>query len=204
MMGVTAAIVAGGNAVRLGGRHKPSLRLGSASLLERQLSVLRDVADRIIVIGEDAPIYQSCGVRAIPDALPGNGALGGVYTAIASAFPDLTLVVAGDMPFLEPSFLNELIELGRDVDIAIPRTARGYEPLCATYSQRCAGVIRRQIDAGRLKMTDVLAAGAGLVVREVGTDEIERHGRPEVLFFNINSEEDYGRALTHFSSSLVP
>jgi molybdopterin-guanine dinucleotide biosynthesis protein A len=191
----TAAILAGGQATRFGGRNKASLRLGRAAVLERQLAVLRRVVDRTVIIANDAIPYQSYGVPIIPDLAPGAGALGAVYTAILSTSAAHTLVVACDMPFLSVPFLAHLIDAGRDVDIAIPRTAHGYEPLCATYSRRCAAVLQRQIEAKQLKVTDLLASDHGLSIRELGPDEIDQYGRDDLLFFNINTAEDYARAI---------
>ena len=194
-MTCTAAILAGGQATRFEGRNKAALRLGRAAVLERQLAVLRQVVDRIVIIANDGTPYQSYGVPIVPDLAPGAGALGAVYTAIVSTPAAYTLVVACDMPFLGVPFLAHLIEAGRDVDIAVPRTAHGYEPLCATYSHRCAAVFHRQIEAKHLKVTDLINSDCGLSIRELGPDEIDQYGREDLLFFNINTAEDYERAI---------
>ena len=151
--------------------------------------------DRIVIIANDGTPYESYGVPIIPDLAPGAGAIGAVYTAVLSGSSAHTLVVACDMPFLGVPFLAHLIDAGRDVDIAIPRTAHGYEPLCATYSRRCAAVLQRQIEAKQLKVTDLLASDHGLSVHELGPDEIDQYGPDDLLFFNINTAEDYARAI---------
>jgi molybdopterin-guanine dinucleotide biosynthesis protein A len=196
--GVTAAILAGGKATRFGGRNKSELRVGSLAILERQLGVLREVADQTIIVANDSRPFESYGVRVLPDAIPGHGALGGLYTAIVASHTEHTLVVAGDMPFLDAAFLRRLIAAGSDVDIAVPRTTEGYEPLCASYSRRCAAVLKSQMDSGKLRLSDLLTVKAGLTVHELGLEEIARYGDPARLFFNINTAEDYARA-----SSLV-
>jgi molybdopterin-guanine dinucleotide biosynthesis protein A len=191
----TAAILAGGQATRLNGRNKAELSIGDMRLLERQLAVLREVVDRIVIIANDQARYQSYGLPIVPDLAAGSGALGAVYTAIQSTSTDHTLVVACDMPFLHAPFLAHLVDAGRDVDVAIPRTAHGYEPLCAVYSRRCAASLRRQLETKRWKVADLLACNHGLNVREIGPREIAAHGDGDRLFFNINTNEDYERAL---------
>lgn len=191
--GPTAAILAGGQARRLGGRNKAGLRLGDLSLLDRQLAVLREVVDRTIIIANDPAPYRASGVPVIADLAPQGGALGAIYTAIQSAQTDRTLIVACDMPFLSVPLLDYLVAAGDTADLAIPRTARGYEPLCATYSRRCANGVLDLIAAGRLRLSGV-AGIAGLTIRELGPDELARFGREDVLFFNINTPEDYARA----------
>ena len=191
----TGAILAGGRARRLGGLNKAGLVLhpSGASILDRQLSRLSRVVDQTIIIANDAGPFTAAGVPVIADIVDG-GALGALYTAVHSAQTDRTLVVACDMPFLSEALLAHLVEVGRAVDIAIPRTERGYEPLCATYSRRSAPELRRLIDSKQLRLSDV-ARIPGLNVREVGQEELKTFGPEEVLFFNLNTPDDYVRAL---------
>jgi molybdopterin-guanine dinucleotide biosynthesis protein A len=200
----TAAILAGGRSRRLGGLNKARLVLNAAtsapgassgdSVLDRQLMRLVRVVDRTIIIANDAEAYSRFGVPVIADLIPGAGALGALYTAVHTAQTDRTLVVACDMPFVSEPLLAYLVDAGRSADIAIPRTTRGYEPLCATYSRRSAGELLRLIEEKRFKLGDV-ARIPGLIVREIGRDELDPFGPEEVLFFNINTPDDYARAI---------
>jgi molybdopterin-guanine dinucleotide biosynthesis protein A len=189
----TGAILAGGRSRRLGGLNKAGLILhpGGASILDRQLARLRRVVDRTIIIANDAERFTNTGVPVIPDMVPDGGALGALYTAVHAAG---TLVVACDMPFVSERLLSHLVSVGRSVDIAIPRTARGLEPLCASYSRRTAVELRRLIDDKQFRLSNV-ARIPGLNVHEVGRDELEAFGPEEVLFFNLNTPDDHVRAI---------
>jgi molybdopterin-guanine dinucleotide biosynthesis protein A len=180
----TGAILAGGRARRLGGLNKARLILhpGSASVLDRQLARLRRVVDRTIIIANDAEPFSGAGVPVIPDLVPDGGALGALYTAVHAAGTERVLVIACDMPFVSERLLAHLVSVGSPVDIAIPRTARGYEPLCATYSRRSANELRRLIDERRFRLSDV-ARIPGLNVHEVGQGRAQRvrAGRGVVL-----------------------
>ena len=192
----TGAILAGGRSRRLGGLNKAGLILqpGRASVLDRQLSRLSRVVDRTIIIANDAETFSAAGVPVMPDLVPDGGALGALYTAVHSAQTDRTLVVACDMPFVSEPLLAHLVSAGRAVDIAIPRTARGYEPLCATYSRRSASELLRLIDEKRFRLSDV-ARLPGLTICEIGHDVLEAFGPEQVLFFNLNTPDDYARAV---------
>ena len=190
----TGAILAGGRSRRLGGRNKAALTIGGATVLDRQLARLRRVVDRTIIVADDAASFAWTGLPVIPDLTPGDGALGALRTAIHAAQTDRTLVIACDMPFVSEALLRGLVDAGRAADIAIPRTARGYEPLCATYSRRCAGEMARLIGEQRFKLSEV-ALIPGLIIRELGPDELEPFGPEELLFFNINTSDDYARAI---------
>lgn len=192
----TGAILAGGRARRLGGLNKAGLTLlpDRASMLDRLVTRLSHVVDRTVIIANDADRFRSAGVPVIGDLAPEGGALGALYTAVHSATTEWTLVVACDMPFVSEPLLAHLVDVGRTADIAIPRTARGYEPLCATYSRRSASELLRLIDEKRFRLSDV-ARIPGLNVREVGRDELNIFGPEEVLFFNLNTPEDRARAI---------
>ena len=187
----TAAILAGGRARRFGGRPKALLPFGDRRIIDRQVAVLGTVADRVAVVTNDLERYGALGIPVWKDLVPDAGPLGGIYTALVQAAAR-TLVVAGDLPFLTPEFLRHLDQAGRDADVAVARTADGYHPLCASYSETCAGVIRQRLDSGALKVGDLLAR---LRVREIGPDELRPFDPDGTLLFNINTPEDYARGL---------
>jgi molybdenum cofactor guanylyltransferase len=187
------AILAGGRARRLNGRDKSALLVGGRRILDRQLDTLRGWPGPILLVAAEPSRFDRFGLPVIADVLPGAGALGGIYTAVTAAPTRQTLVIACDMPFLHRQFLDQLAAWGRDVDAAIPRSVDGYQPLCASYSRTCAGPIRSRIEAGALKISDLLPV---LRVREIAPWELRPHDPDGRLFFNINTPEDYARALT--------
>jgi molybdopterin-guanine dinucleotide biosynthesis protein A len=190
---VDAAILAGGRARRFGGADKSTLRVGPASILERQLDALDGLADRVYVVGGDPGPFERRGLRAVPDRLPNAGALGGIYTALVEAESPHVLVVACDLPFLTASLLARLGGLADDEhDAVVPRTRDGRQPLCAVYARRLAGTVRRQIDSGHLKIQELLEA---IRVRELGPDDIARLDPDGRLFLNVNTPGDLELAL---------
>jgi molybdopterin-guanine dinucleotide biosynthesis protein A len=190
---IAAAILAGGEATRFGRRDKGGLPIGDARIIDRQLAALREVTGDVLIVTNQPDRYAPLGVPTVIDARPGTGALGGVYTALLASPAPQTLVLACDMPFLTAPFLRHLAARGRDVDLAIPRSAGGYEPLCASYARACADPIRRLLDARRLKAADVVAAGVR--VCEIGPDELAAFDPDGTLLLNVNSPRDYARAL---------
>jgi len=186
----TAAILAGGRARRLGGRDKSRILIGGRTILARQLDVLQQVVPRIVIIANAPEQFADAGVPVLPDAVPGSGSLGGIYTALADAGGPV-LVLAGDMPFVTAPFLARVIEAGQEADIAIPRGDDGYQPLCANYAPACAGPLRRRIERGALKVVDLLA---DVRVRELGPDEIAPFDPDGLLLLNVNTPDDVVRA----------
>ena len=188
----TAAILAGGHGRRMGGQPKALLQVGRTRIIDRQLAVARAVTDRVAIVANDRELYDGLGVPIWPDLHPGSGPLGGILTALVNATTAVTLIIAGDMPFLTAGFLRHLVALGRDVDAAIPRTPEGYQPLCAAYNQTCITSIQRRLDAGVLKVSDLLPT---ISVRELGPDDIAPFDPAGTLFFNVNTPDDYTTVL---------
>lgn len=171
----------------MGGARQGPLRVGGR-IIDRQLALLRQVADPVFVVAATARHFPDVSVEVVPDLIPGAGALGGIDTAIRSSQHARTLVVACDMPFPTLPLLQALAQ--RDADLVIPRSARGYEPLCAVWSDVCAEPIRRRIDRGEVK--------AGLEVEdvrgaEIGPDILRSWDPDGLLLMNVNTPHDYAR-----------
>jgi molybdopterin-guanine dinucleotide biosynthesis protein A len=186
----SAAILAGGRARRLGGRDKSRIVVGGRTILARQLDVLRCLVPRVVIVANDPEAFADAGVPVVPDAVPGCGSLGGIYTALA-ALAGPVLVLACDMPFVTEAFLARVVAAGRDVDVAIPRGRDGYQPLCASYGPACEEPLRRRIEQGALKVVDLLA---DVRVREIGPDEIATFDPDGLLLLNVNTAADVARA----------
>ena len=191
---MSAAILAGGRATRLGGADKASLRIGGRRIIDRQLEAIAALTPRIgdlRIVANDPARYADLGVRVVPDVVAGAGPLGGLYTALADARHARVLVLACDLPFVTAALLERLeIEsrTGQEVDAVVPRSRRGLEPLCAVYRSACAAAARACIDRGELRMTAWLAS---LRVRELDPGGPEDEG---TLFENVNTPHDYARA----------
>ena len=190
---MNAAILAGGQARRFGGRDKSALRVGDLSILERQLSVLRDIADRVVLVAGDPQSLQDRGLEVVADRVPHAGAIGGIYTALSAAHSPHVLVLACDLPFVSAVFLRYLAGLaGPDYDAVVPRSSDGLQPLCAVYARGLAPLIGERIASGHLKIADALSA---IRTREVGPAEIAAIDPDEKLFLNVNEPGDLDRAL---------
>jgi molybdopterin-guanine dinucleotide biosynthesis protein A len=187
---IAAAILAGGMARRMGGANKAGLQIGNERIIDRQLRLLRQIADPVFIVAGNADPFQELEITVVPDVVPGAGPLGGIYTALTTSPCARTLIVACDLPYLTLPFLQRLAAPS-DADLVIPRTGRGYEPLCATWSAACAGAIGRRIQNGTLKTALVVE---DLRVEEIGPEALASCDPHGLLFVNVNTPHDYERA----------
>jgi len=184
--GRSAAILAGGLATRLGGRDKSALLVDGRAILDRQIDALTPLVEDLMIVGHRVNVIP--GARVIADIVPGCGPLGGLHAALTSARSDVLLLVACDMPYVASAFVEHLLSLGGEADAVVPRTERGYHPLCAVYTRACLEPAAAQLADRRLKMLELLDR---VRVRVVPIEEIRRFGAPDRLLANVNTPADY-------------
>jgi molybdopterin-guanine dinucleotide biosynthesis protein A len=191
-------VLAGGAARRYGGRPKGLLEVGGRRILDRVADTVAAVTGApplLVANAPDAPTWRP-DLETIPDARPGSGSLGGIYTAVAAA-PGPVLCVAWDMPFVSAALLEALVAgaASGGFDAFLPESGgrRGLEPLCAVYGPACRAAIERRLDAGDLK---AISFHADVRVGILSLDRIRDFGGgdPDELFFNVNTPEDLERA----------
>jgi molybdopterin-guanine dinucleotide biosynthesis protein A len=193
---VSAAILAGGQATRFGGRDKSALVVDSCTILDRQLGMLSAVTDDVMIVGpvaqrlqpSDFSTLQPSDFRTIPDVVPGCGPLGGLHAALTAARGDAVLLVACDMPFVTAPFAAYLLSLAGDAEIVVPRTERGYHPLCAVYSRACLEPVAARLANRRLRMRELVDE---MRARVVPAEEIDRFGDRHRLLANVNTPAEY-------------
>lgn len=176
-------------------------------LIQRVADRLRPIADEILVTTNRPEAYAFLGLRLIPDLLPGRGALGGLYTAIASAGGDLVAVVACDMPFASATLLETAANLllREEADVVIPKTGEGYEPFHAVYRRAtCLPAIRSAIEAAQWK---AIAWFPSVNVRTLTPAEVRAADPSGLAFWNVNTPAEFAEAerlASQFDRSIDP
>jgi molybdopterin-guanine dinucleotide biosynthesis protein A len=195
---LTVVIQAGGQSSRMGEDKALKLFLGRP-LIQRVINRMMPIADEIIVTTNRPAEYEFLSLRLVPDLKPGRGALGGLYTAIASATSPLVAVVACDMPFASPMLFEGALKLmvEEDADVVIAKIDEGYEPLHALYRREtCLPAIESAIDADQWK---VISWFPQVKVRTLTSDEVKLFDPSGLCFWNLNTPEDFIEAELHAS-----
>ena len=169
------------------GANKAFLEFRGQTLLERALQTARGVCPQVSIVG-DAEKFASYGT-VVEDVYPGCGPLAGIHAALLSSSAELNLVMAVDMPFVSAELLGFLLgtAAATDATVLMPRTARGWQPLCAVYRPAFAAAAQEALQAGKYKI-DALFAEVG--IRVVEGKELTRAGFSEQVFWNLNTPED--------------
>ena len=190
---LTVCVQAGGASSRMGENKALKLFLGRP-LIQRVVDRLRPIADELIVTTNRPEDYSFLRARLVSDLIPDRGALGGLYTAIASAKHPHVAVVACDMPFASATLIESMSRLmvQREADVVIAKTEYGYEPLHALYRREtCLPAIESAIEADLWK---VIAWFPQVKVVELSEEEIKLLDPDGLAFWNVNTPDEFVEA----------
>jgi molybdopterin-guanine dinucleotide biosynthesis protein A len=153
---VSGALLAGGQARRLGGIRKAELRLGGERLLDRSLRFLEDLCSESLVLPGPHPLAPARAARLIPDALPDRGPPAALLAALeAAAFP-IVFLVAVDMPHPSPSAARALYDRLGGADAALYVRDGRIEPLFGFYRKTCVAPFHRRLRRGSASFSELL------------------------------------------------
>jgi molybdopterin-guanine dinucleotide biosynthesis protein A len=166
-------------------------------LLQRTVTVLSAVATEIVVVraaGQVLPAVESVRPLAVvEDALEDEGPLIGIAAGLREASHELALVVACDMPFLQPALLRLLVgRLAAGRRFVVPMHRDRPQPLCSAFRRDALPVLEAQIAAG---VRRIMALSDALEADRVTPEQwsaVDPDGRS---FENVNTPEEFEAAI---------
>ncbi len=202
--------MAGGASSRFGA-DKAFVEIGGRRMLDRMIDLMRAVTPKLKIVGPREK-YTEFGIETVADRWPGEGPLGGIITALLDTAADSAhttshqqsqvpsheagawcFIVSCDMPFLTEDWLRFMAQRAESstADVVLPRSAGGFEPLCACWRPRAAEALRRAFERGVRKMMDGVREVKAEVLDEKDWKRFDSAGR---LFWNMNTPSDYEEA----------
>ncbi len=184
------------------GRSKAQLLLGHETTLERQIRLLRSVCRFVAVLGPPMH-FQGLEIPVFPDEFTGRGPLAGLYTGLVRTRTEFNLFLGCDLPFMEARFLQYLCRRAFEsrADVTIPESREhGFHPLCAVYRRRALWAVRASLAAGENKVSRFFSR---VRCEVLATREIARAGFAPRIFDNMNTIDDYQRALQRLATPSV-
>ena len=180
-------VVAGGQSRRMG-TDKALLPWDNGTLLDRALATLRALCPDVRILCGPSPRYLDRGVPVETDR-QAAGPLAGLETALVAAQSRPALLLAVDLPMVEPALLSKLLNLFPGHDAVVPVVERP-QPLCAIYAPTCLEPVRRHLAAEDRKMTSFWP---DVRVRQATETDLAGFALDRV-FRNLNSRDDYEEA----------
>jgi len=188
----TGIVLAGGRSRRFSGINKALVRLGSKRLIDHILETLNACFTRTLLVTKNPMDYLPWDVSIVSDILPVASSLTGIHAGLFYCSTPYAFITACDTPFIRPGIIALLArEISASVDVVIPETSAGLEPLCAIYAVGCLHRIDRHLKSGRLTIRETFDR---LRVRRIPEKRLKTVDPELTSFININSPDDLQRA----------
>ncbi|MDR0355138.1 MAG: molybdenum cofactor guanylyltransferase [Deltaproteobacteria bacterium] len=183
----SALILAGGRSSRMG-FDKKDLILGRKRVFDALAAKLTKLFGQLLVSSNT----ELKGYEVLADDI-GSGPLAGILQGLRRCRSRYLYVIACDMPFLNPDYLEHMRQIieKENCDVCLTGRPDGrYEPFNAFYSVNCLETVEKGLEEEIFKIRPVLDR---LDVHVVPPEEAARFNS-EVMFFNVNKPEDLKRA----------
>lgn len=184
---ITLVIQAGGESRRMG-RNKALVPFLGRPLIQRILDRLAPLADEVLITSNQKDGFETIQVPLVADVYPGQGALGGLYTAVWAASHPIVIVAACDLPFANPDLFRHQVDLliKNNLDVVIPGTWENREPLHTVYRREtCLPAIKKALVQGEKRLISWFPT---VKVQFIPPEEILKFDPLGLAFRNVNSQ----------------
>lgn len=183
----TGVVLAGGSNTRIG-KNKALLTIGDKRILDYIYQTMKPFFDEILLVTNDPMCYLDWDLKIVTDIFHLDGSLIGIHAGLFHAHTTHAFITACDTPFLKKELINLLLEqLESHLDVILPVTEEGNQPLCAIYSRRCLKAIEEQIRRRDLKIDRFFSE---VRTKKVTEKMLRKKDHELISFFNINTLKD--------------
>ena len=166
---ISAVILAGGKARRMGGQDKGLQILGKQSLIQHVIHRLQpQVHDILINANRNQTEYAKFGFPIFSDELPDfQGALSGMLTALEKTKSDFILFVPCDTPFFPTNLLDKLksaVKNDRTL-IAYAFDEEREHPVFCLMSVQLKEKLRHYLASGERRLLQFMKENGGISVK---------------------------------------
>jgi molybdopterin-guanine dinucleotide biosynthesis protein A len=185
---ITGVILAGGLNSRFSGQPKAFLKLGGRRIIDRLVETVSGLFEEIIIVTNDPRSYLEWDATVVSDVLAPRSALTGIHTGLFYARTEHVFFAACDAPFLKQEVIQVILDAAEpDVDMVLPHTDHGAEPLCAVYGTALLETAGQAVMRGSYKIRRVFRKKR---IRDVSAKRLKAVDPELVSFFNINTPHD--------------
>lgn len=193
--GAGGIVLCGGKSTRMG-TSKATLPFGPETMLQRVVRLLGTVVSPIAAVAARGQVLPELPASVIVarDEREAKGPLEGLRAGLA-ALPDsvqLAYATSCDVPLLVPAFVERMIELLTDHEIAVMEIDGFTHPLSAVYRRSVLPQIELLLGNDRLRPVFLFDS---VRTRRVRAEEMTPVDRDLRTLRNLNTREDYLAAL---------
>ncbi|MCW8948885.1 MAG: molybdenum cofactor guanylyltransferase [Sedimenticola sp.] len=189
---ITAVILAGGMARRMGGEDKGLIDLDGRPLIAHVLERIQPQVDQVVInANRNLEQYARFGHPVISDTLSDfQGPLAGFLAVMQQVDTDFIVTLPCDGPCLPDNLIERLrkAQQAADADIAVAHDGNRMQPVYALIATRLQPSLEAFLQAGERKIDWWYA--------KHNTVTVDFSDAPDT-FLNINTPEDRERYLAH-------
>ena len=181
------------------GKNKALLSLPgdqAVTFIEYLGSLLEEFCSETLIVARDeahARDFVFPGVRVTFDETPGIGPLMGVYSGLSAIHTTHALIVAVDLPCIQPALLSFLLSQPLPIDsLLVPLVHNIPQVLLALYPRSILPFVKEQLLLGRRDLRCLLKVAPVQFVEEAQLIQIDPQLRS---FININTPEQLRHVL---------
>jgi molybdenum cofactor guanylyltransferase len=191
MPDASAIVLAGGKSSRMG-RPKALLPFDNEPLIVHIARALGRLFGEMVIVA--APEQELPPLPAIlaRDAVPYQGPVGGIYYGLKAASRKFCFVTSCDVAFLNAPLISHLMSRIPNYHVVVPYWQERLQPLHAAYRRSVLPLLEGQLERGELRPVYLFDR---VPTCKIGEDEIRRFDPEGLSFFNMNTTDDYERAL---------
>jgi molybdopterin-guanine dinucleotide biosynthesis protein A len=180
------------------GQDKALRELGGRTLLNRAVDLASSIAPTVRIVAPQEKFLTI--TRTIEDIFADCGPLAGIHAALTCTTTELNLILAVDLPFVEPDFLTYLIAQASQVSalVTVPESGKGLQPLCAVYRRDFREVAEQALKKKKNKIDALFTA---VETRVIAESEMTHIGFSAKMFQNLNTPEEFAKAEQAFQES---
>ncbi len=195
MIAAAGIVLCGGRSTRMG-VPKATLPFGNETMLQRVVRVLGTVVSPIVVVAareQELPELPAS-VIVTRDERDQQGPLEGLRAGLAALpeSPGIAYATSCDVPLLEPRFVERMVELCGDHDIAVMEIEGFTHPLSAVYRRSALPHIESLLAQQKLRPAFLFEL---MRTRRVKPEEMVAVDPQLQTLRNLNTMEDYLAAL---------
>ena len=176
------------------GKNKALLSLPgnqAVTFIEYLVSLLQECCSETLIVARDqahAQDYVFPGVRVTVDETPGIGPLMGLYCGLSAIHTTHALVVAVDLPYVQPALLSFLLSQPLPADtLLVPLVHKIPQVLLAIYPRSILPVVNEQLLQGRRDLRCLLKVAPVQFIEEAQLLQFDPQLRS---FINVNTPEE--------------
>jgi molybdopterin-guanine dinucleotide biosynthesis protein A len=162
------------------------------TFVEHLVSLLVECCVETLIVARDKPYasaYAFPGVHVTYDKTPGIGPLMGLYSGLNAINTERALVVAVDLPFVQPALLSFLLSIPLPAGTLLVPIVHGVpQVMLAIYPHSVLPLITEQLLRGRRDLRGLLEVAPVQFIEEAQVLEIDPQLRS---FININTPQEF-------------